>query len=212
MNDPRTNRRTQPRTRVDPVTGAVILGALESIAVEMGHKLMRMSYSSIIRESEDFGAALTDAEGRQLCECKMSTPSIYVYLGADYSIATKAIMRTRPIFHSSDAAIRGHVFCSFLALAMQKHLNEDPPAPGRPRSGMEGTPARPRPPRRSAHPPSRRRLAGAHRRHSRRHHAVQERAHIALPPRARQARPPPQAPSKSARTRRGRPRRHATPT
>ena len=37
---------------------------------------------------------------------------------------TKAIMRTRPIFHSSDAAIRGHVFCSFLALAMQKHLDD----------------------------------------------------------------------------------------
>ena len=64
----------QPATRVDPITGAVIQGALENIAIEMGHKLMRMSYSSIIRESEDFGAALTDAEGRQLCECKMSTP------------------------------------------------------------------------------------------------------------------------------------------
>ena len=37
---------------------------------------------------------------------------------------TKAIMCTRPIFHSSDAAIRGHVFCSFLALAMQKHLDD----------------------------------------------------------------------------------------
>jgi hypothetical protein len=37
---------------------------------------------------------------------------------------TKAIMRTRPIFHSSDAAIRGHVFCSFLALAMQKNLDD----------------------------------------------------------------------------------------
>src|SRR5260370_7110889 len=37
---------------------------------------------------------------------------------------TKAIMRTRPIFHSSDAAIRGHVFCSFLALSMQKHLDD----------------------------------------------------------------------------------------
>ena len=70
----RSNRRQQPDTRVDPITGAVIQGALESIAIEMGHKLMRMSYSSIIRESEDFGAALTDAEGRQLCECKMSTP------------------------------------------------------------------------------------------------------------------------------------------
>jgi len=62
------------KTRVDPVTAAVIQGALENIAVEMGHKLMRMSYSSIIRESEDFGAALTDAAGRQLCECRMSTP------------------------------------------------------------------------------------------------------------------------------------------
>src|ERR1700745_3935233 len=70
----RSNRRIQPATRVDPITGAVIQGALENIAIEMGHKLMRMSYSSIIRESEDFGAALTDAQGNQLCECKMSTP------------------------------------------------------------------------------------------------------------------------------------------
>ena len=61
-------------SRIDPVTAAVIQGALETIAIEMGHKLMRMSYSSIIRESEDFGAVLTDATGRQLCECKMSTP------------------------------------------------------------------------------------------------------------------------------------------
>lgn len=63
-----------PQRRIDPITAAVIQGALENIAIEMGHKLMRMSYSSIIRESEDFGAALTDAEGRQLCECTMSTP------------------------------------------------------------------------------------------------------------------------------------------
>ena len=33
-------------------------------------------------------------------------------------------MRTRPIYHSSDAAIRGHVFCSFLALVLQKELLE----------------------------------------------------------------------------------------
>ncbi|MEQ9811995.1 MAG: hydantoinase B/oxoprolinase family protein [Azospirillaceae bacterium] len=59
---------------IDPVTASVIHGALESIAIEMGFKLMRMSYSSIIRESEDFGAALIDAEGRQLSEAKQSTP------------------------------------------------------------------------------------------------------------------------------------------
>jgi hypothetical protein len=35
---------------------------------------------------------------------------------------TKSVLRTRPIYHSSDAAIRGHVFCSFLALLLQKEL------------------------------------------------------------------------------------------
>jgi len=36
----------------------------------------------------------------------------------------KALMRTRPIYHQSDAAIRGHVFCSFLALVLQKELQD----------------------------------------------------------------------------------------
>src|ERR1700741_4459689 len=60
--------------RIDPITTSVIQGALENIAVEMGYKLMRMSYSSIIRESEDFGAALVDATGRGLAESAQSTP------------------------------------------------------------------------------------------------------------------------------------------
>src|SRR4030081_3663955 len=59
---------------VDPVTASVIQGALENIAVERGHKLMRMSYASTTRESEDFGAALVDAEGQGLAESAQSTP------------------------------------------------------------------------------------------------------------------------------------------
>src|SRR6266849_11094317 len=59
---------------IDSITASVVQGALENIAVEMGYKLMRMSYSSIIRESEDFGAALVDAQGRGLAESAQSTP------------------------------------------------------------------------------------------------------------------------------------------
>lgn len=70
----KTDTPTRAQQRVDPITAAVIHGALESVAIEMGVKLMRMSYSSIIRESEDFGAALIDAHGRQLCETRQSTP------------------------------------------------------------------------------------------------------------------------------------------
>ena len=63
-----------PALRVDPITSAVIGGALTSIAVDMGYRLTRMSYSSIIRESEDFGCAICDHERRQLCESTQSTP------------------------------------------------------------------------------------------------------------------------------------------
>jgi len=34
----------------------------------------------------------------------------------------KSILETRPIFHQRDDTIRGHVFCSFLALLLKKEL------------------------------------------------------------------------------------------
>jgi transposase len=35
----------------------------------------------------------------------------------------KSILETRPVFHQRDETIRGHVFCSFLALALKKELD-----------------------------------------------------------------------------------------
>ncbi len=123
---------------------------------------------------------------------------------------TKAIMRTRPIFHSSDAAIRGHVFCSFLALAMQKRLDDLMREAGlvpewkdllRDLDRLQQMLIRHRGAdwlvRTDAAPTV---------------SALFKHAHIALPPRARQARPPPPAQSKSPRKHRGRPRRSARPT
>jgi N-methylhydantoinase B/oxoprolinase/acetone carboxylase alpha subunit len=61
------------RVAVDPITMRVLGGAFHAIAKEMAGVLFRMSYSSIIRESEDLGAGLFDAVGRELCESD-STP------------------------------------------------------------------------------------------------------------------------------------------
>jgi hypothetical protein len=36
----------------------------------------------------------------------------------------KSVLDTRPIFHKRDETIRGHVFCSFLALALKKELDD----------------------------------------------------------------------------------------
>ncbi len=60
-------------TQVDPITLQVIRGAFETIAEEMGHVLYRMSFSSIIRESQDLGAGLFDVDFNTLCESE-STP------------------------------------------------------------------------------------------------------------------------------------------
>ncbi|NKC13245.1 MAG: hydantoinase B/oxoprolinase family protein [Gammaproteobacteria bacterium] len=58
---------------MDPVSLRVIGGAFNAIAKEMAHVLYRMSYSSIIRESEDLGCGIFDHEGNELCESE-STP------------------------------------------------------------------------------------------------------------------------------------------
>ena len=123
---------------------------------------------------------------------------------------TKAVMRTRPIFHSSDAAIRGHVFCSFLALVMQKHL-DDLRCRGRHHARMEDCSCA------ISIVCSSARI---------RHHgadwlvrtdacqpvaALFLQAHIALPPRAPGVAHRRQRPVQTPQKRRGRPRRSATP-
>ena len=64
--------RTCPTT-VDPISLQVIGGALHAIAEQMGTVLYRMSYSSIIRESQDLGAGLFDRDFNTLAESD-STP------------------------------------------------------------------------------------------------------------------------------------------
>ena len=38
--------------------------------------------------------------------------------------SAKSLLSTRPIFHKRDETIRGHVFCSFLALVLRKELQD----------------------------------------------------------------------------------------
>ena len=84
---------------IDPITLQVINGALQTIAEEMGHVLYRMSFSSIIRESQDLGAGLFDTEFNTLCESE-STPlhigSLPGYLaGIKETLAGRRMVRRR---------------------------------------------------------------------------------------------------------------------
>ena len=90
---------------IDPITASVILGALENIAVEMGYKLMRMSYSSIIRESEDFGTALVNARGRTVMRIKAEhAPPVRPYS----RLCAGDVRRARPAGRVHPARRRHH--------------------------------------------------------------------------------------------------------
>ena len=124
---------------------------------------------------------------------------------------SKAVFDTRPIFHSSDAAIRGHVFCTFLALLLQKRLND--------LTSDAGSRVEWRTLLRELDQLSQARMLSSDKDWLIRTDATPDvaaifrQAHIALPPRARQTLPPkpPQLPK--VRRRRGRPpRRSATPS
>ena len=56
------------QAELDPITLSVMGGAFKAIAKQMAQVLYRMSYSSIIRESEDLGCGIFFADGAELCE------------------------------------------------------------------------------------------------------------------------------------------------
>jgi len=45
-----------------------------------------------------------------------------LWIVEDLFRTTKSILETRPIYHKCDETIRGHVFCSFLALLLKADL------------------------------------------------------------------------------------------
>jgi transposase len=47
-----------------------------------------------------------------------------LWMVEDIFRSLKSVVETRPVYHRSDEAIRGHIFCSFLALVMIKEIKE----------------------------------------------------------------------------------------
>ncbi|WP_059050749.1 hydantoinase B/oxoprolinase family protein [Paenibacillus senegalimassiliensis] len=94
------------RVSVDPVTLQVLGGAFKMIAQEMGIVLYRMSYSSIIRESEDLGAGICDAKGRQICESENSP----MHAGSVGGYIQGILQKLEGNIHDGDVIIHNHPY------------------------------------------------------------------------------------------------------
>lgn len=88
----------QDRNLANPIMMRVIGGAFQAIAKEMAGVLYRMSYSSIIRESEDLGAGIFNEKGFQLAESD-STP---MFMGAMPKIVQNVIKLLGDNIHEGD--------------------------------------------------------------------------------------------------------------
>ena len=79
----------QATSVLDPVDYAVISQALIAIAREMGTKLIRSSYSNIVREAQDASAALFDAAGNVVAQAEL----IPMHLGSMSEIFRACVER-----------------------------------------------------------------------------------------------------------------------
>jgi len=87
---PKTTGGKRRATALSPVDYAVISQALIAIAREMGTKLVRSSYSNIVREAQDASAALFDAEGNVVAQAEL----IPMHLGSMSEIFRACVERT----------------------------------------------------------------------------------------------------------------------
>ena len=62
---------TMTSTQLDPVEYAVVSQALMAAGREMGVKLIRSSYSNIVREAQDASAALFDRTGNVVAQAEL---------------------------------------------------------------------------------------------------------------------------------------------
>ena len=130
--------RNAEQARKDAETRTALLAGLERKLTQGDKALVgNAGYRRFLAEPAATGSPSTPRRSRRMrismaCSClRTNTKLVPLRGGAAYRnllaveqsfLAAKTLLATRPIFHRTDAAIRGHIFCTFLALVLRKEL------------------------------------------------------------------------------------------
>jgi hypothetical protein len=130
--------RNPEQARKDAETRAALLAGLERKLTQgdkalVGNAGYRRSLADPVGEGFTIDAAKVEADARfdGLFVLRTNTRLTTLQVVLRYRnllaveqgfLAAKTLLATRPIFHRTDAAIRGHIFCTFLALVLRKEL------------------------------------------------------------------------------------------
>ena len=130
--------RNEEEARKDAETRAKLLDGLQrKLAAGAKSLVANTGYRRFLAAPEGDGFAIDPAkveadaqfDGIFDLRTSLSMPALAVVLRyrnlltlKQSFLAAKTLLATRPIFHRTDAAIRGHIFCTFLALVLRKEL------------------------------------------------------------------------------------------
>jgi DDE family transposase len=130
--------RNEEEARKDAQTRAKLIAGLQTKLAQGDKSLVTNNgYRRFLAAPEDNGFTIDPAKVEADAQfdgvfvlrtsLRLSAPAVVLryrnLLAVEQSfLAAKALLVTRPVFHRTDAAIRGHIFCTFLALVLRKEL------------------------------------------------------------------------------------------
>ena len=77
-----------------------------------------------IREEARYDGKWVLTTNMDICPAEVALKYKQLWMVEDVFRSMKSLLDTRPIYHKCDETIRGHVFCSFLALLLRKELED----------------------------------------------------------------------------------------
>ena len=80
--------------------------------------------AKVTSESRFAGKWVLQTDMEELSAAEVALKYKQLWMVEEMFRTTKTLLESRPIFHKCDDAIRGHVFCSFLALVLRKELQD----------------------------------------------------------------------------------------
>jgi transposase len=129
----------EDQAKKDALDRAAIIAALEerlkqgdkSLVGNKGFRKYLTTTGRTFRIDEEKAKAESRFDGKWVLRTNTDLPAVEVglkykqlWMVEQLFRSAKALLSTRPVYHKYDRTIRGHVFCSFLALVLRRALQE----------------------------------------------------------------------------------------
>jgi transposase len=92
--------------------------------IKTGGKTFSIDEAKVKRESRFDGKWVLQTDLDEMSAAEVALKYKQLWMVEEMFRTAKTLLETRPIYHHCDDTIRGHVFCSFLALVLRKELQD----------------------------------------------------------------------------------------